>query len=1202
MNPTTPASSSFAAFVSDHRTLLIAIGIALLVIIALAIVVVLLRRRRAPGARASGPSLSERLERVWKPFYRSLPRHARHFPTVIVMGDAGAGKSRLIDTHVDWRGQSHQFLPGAAQGDLLQIYLGPDAIVHEVSASLLHDSSAGARRALSRLWRRLGRGPAVVVVVVNAQDLAVPRPDALRGLAQLVRGKLRVIAARRPVELRVCLTHLDQAPGYQELAYVLGARMRGLALDQAAGQGAQSPGDAIAAQLEAELTRALVRQRHDEFRRMVAFCQSFPARFAALTPFLRSLAGDEPFAPRYRLDSLCLSAAGRDCQVGLPFAVSRTAVIHSLRVARRRHTAASLTLGASLAAALAGVGLWHSDRIGLAEAAVAALAGAADDRPGSSEAPAIDATERAAAAEIMRLHDSEILGLDHSFVPRKQRLRARFLDTVRRSYLLPRVRPGASRVELLYVASLIYAAHGTELGALVSAEAQRWAERIDVPEHVIADYIRLSEQPWDGRISLPAPGAAHAALEAADWRPYLAELGRMLGQERVAPAELEAVRARTPIVTSSEELRVLAVVAELLGQDPALRGQLATILAQPRDSAWVRAHHGDLAAVTDLVRRAHLRVPEVPGWPLVRLMREIEAVSLPVGPHPLYAFDIEGERFAVDAGAWAALLARSRTGLMLDAFLTDLASSKREAFFPAGVSLPAAGAVAEVPNQGPSELIRGPYTRAAFDAYVAPVLRAVDEQGWQPGSQGAGPHRSLPMGPADRARLASVIDDSASEYARGYGRELERYYRSFRFEVTTPAALAPALSALSEPSSSLVSFLRVVARQAAPVGNSAGDSSGDGSGDGTATAPGEGSAFAPMRQRLAPFAPVIALMAADDKGNLPHLEPYQKTIAALLPVAAASAPAPAAGDAAAADAGLPLSPLGTLAMQAMDAPDQDQREAVRLWLTSVGVYNEWQEPFLAPVQRVYRLGTANIEAEAGRAWRKQIRPLASEVLDQFPFRRDARTAVTADELEQVLRAQGKEPGSFWLAFQQYLGAVTARDRKGRWHMRTRLDAPDGMLPLVNDIARLSETLWDQDGARVPLTFGVTPRPLPRKPVDGRVATLAYLDSGGTSVHAFNQRPSSRPFTFSWWDQTSASVGVMLSQPEGNGQAYSIDVVEPDWSLYRLLRQAQLSEDLELSWRISITGARETMRVRFVLDRDPWSLFRMSTAPAGGEQP
>ncbi len=231
MNPTAPTSSSFVDFLSRHSTLLIAIGIALLVIIALAIVIVILRRRRARGT-ASGPSASQRMESVWKPFYRSLPRHARHFPTVIVMGEAGAGKSRLIDTHVNWRGQSHQFLPGAAQGDLLQIYLGPDTIVHELSASLLHDTSAGARRALSRLWRRLGRGPAVVVVVVNAQDLAMPRPDALRSLAQLVRGKLRVIAARRPVELRICMTHLDQVPGYQELAYVLGARIRGLALDQ----------------------------------------------------------------------------------------------------------------------------------------------------------------------------------------------------------------------------------------------------------------------------------------------------------------------------------------------------------------------------------------------------------------------------------------------------------------------------------------------------------------------------------------------------------------------------------------------------------------------------------------------------------------------------------------------------------------------------------------------------------------------------------------------------------------------------------------------------------------------------------------------------------------------------------------------------------------------------------------------------------
>jgi type VI secretion system protein ImpL len=1181
MTTTAPTSSSFIDFLIRNSTLLIAIGVGLLLLTAI-VLLILWRRRRSRGAAPAGPSLSRRLESVWQPFYRSLPRHARHFSTVVVVGEAGAGKSRLIDTHVDWRGQSHQFLPGAAQSELLQLYLGPDVIVHELSASLLRDTSAGARRALGKLWRRLGRGPAIVVVVLNAHDLAAPRPDALRSLAQLVRGKLRLIAARRPVELRVCLTHLDQVVGYQEVAHVLGSHTRGLAIDQASA-------DTVAAQLEARLTRALVRQRHDEFRRMVGFCQSFPARFAALAPFLRSLAGDEPFAPRYRLDSLCLSAAGRDGQIGQPFAVSRAAVIHGLRVSRRRHAAASLALGGALAAAALSVGLWHAEHVTQAERAVDALVahaqgGSTDERTGGSAGQLaseptgeIDAAEQAAASEIDRLHRSEHLWLDRSFVPRKQRLRQRFLDTVRQSYIFPRIRAGASRVELLYAVALLYAARDTELGALVNEHAPRFAERMNVPVHVVADYVGLSEQPWTGRIDLPAPGASPAALEAADWRPYLEQLAGVLGQERMAPAELEALLARTPIVSDGDELRLLAATADLLGRDPALRARLAAVLAPQRDSAWVREHHADLAAVTEMVRRAHLRVPAVAGWPLARLVRELQALALPAGPHLQYSFEIEGQSFAIDAGAWASLLARSRSGLMLDAFLTDVSAKPREPFLPADLGLPDEGAVAEVPSQGPSAVIRGAYTRAAFDAYVAPVLSAFDQVDSVP----------LPLGPADRARLESMVHQSASAYARSYGRELESYYRSFRFEVTTPAALAPALGALIQPSSPLVAFLRTVAAQAAPAGM------------------GEGAAFAPMRQSVAPFAPVSALVAEDDKGNLPHIEPYQKILATLLPVAAAPAPAPAPE---AADAGLPLSALGTLALQAMDAPDKDQREAVRLWLLEVGVYEDWQQqPFLAPVQRVYRLGTANIEAEAERAWRKQVRPLVRDMLDQVPFRRDSRTSVPAAELELVLRAQGKEPGTFWVAFQQYLGSVTTRDRKGRWHMRGHLGAPDGMLSLVDALGRLSDTLWDADGNRVPITLELTPRPLPRKSVNGHVATLGYLDTGSTSAHAFNQRPEARSFTFPWWDQTSASVGVMLSEPDGDSQAYSIDVAEPDWSLYRLFQQGRMSEDLELSWRIPISGD-DSIRVRFVLDRDPWSLFRVPRArdqadtSSEGEQP
>lgn len=1147
-----PAASpqTVLSFLQSHWPVLLLIA-GIVILLAIASILLVRRRRARPAA---GPSISRRLEHLYKPFYRRLPRHARHFPTIIVMGEAGAGKSQLIDTHVDWRGQTHQYLPGAAQGDLVQLYLGPDAIVHELSAQLLHDTSAGARRALSKLWH-LGRGPAVVIIAVSAHDLAAPRPDALRGLAQLVRGKLRILAARRPVELRVCLTHLDQVPGYHDLAYNLGARLRGLALDL-------GTADEVAAQLEAQLTRALMRQRPDAFRRMVGFCQAFPARFAALAPFLRSLCGDEPFAPRYRVDALCLSAPGRDAQVGTPFSVSRAAVIHGMRVSRRRHVMASLALGSAMVASLLGVGLWHGDHVRDAERAVIALerTTAGQSGIGIDGTPAVDAAERAAAGSIARLQQTEHLLLDHTFTPRKQRLRERFLDAMRRAYLLPRVRAGADRIELLYTVSLLHAARDTALGELVLSESSRWAEGLDIPERAVIDYVTLSDRPWTSPVTLPPDATEPAAFDTAAWRAYLADLQRLLGQERITPAELDALRARTPLLGQSDELGVLSEAAALLEQDPQLQGLVASLPVQRRRSAWMREHHATLATITERVRRARLDVPPARGWSLSRLVDELALQTGPAGPYPLHELSIDGETIAIDEGAWVALIARSRAGLLLDDFLADIAATERSPFFVPDAALPDEGASVE-PGQGPQRAIRGMYTRAAFERYVAPALA--------PLSAGI---EHLPLGARDRVRLERLVRDGIEAYAREYGKELRRYYRSVAFEASSPAMLAPALASLIEPASSLERFLRTVAHQASlDLGDSAYE--------------------APMRQAVSRFEAVVALMVEDADGNLPQLEPYKQVVAALLPHVEAAAVGAGVGSEEA--EGLELSTLGALALEAIQAPDKDQAAIVRQWLSSVGIKGSRQDPFLEPVQRVYGLGRANIEAEVARAWRDVVFPEVADLVMGFPFRRYARHDISVAELEAVLRP-GKEPGRFWAVFHPYFDAVCVRDRKGRWKMRGRLDAPRGMLLLADALARVSDTLWDGDGNRVALSLRVTPRPLPVGSVNGRMATRAYLRADSNSVFAFNQRPRPEKLEIAWWEQTSASVGVVLSAPDGDGgdEPRAIDMAG-EWSFYKILRKAVISSEDMATWQIPVTrGSRREIAVRFGFEKDPWALFRL----------
>jgi type VI secretion system protein ImpL len=145
-------------------------------------------RRRGPRttalARRESTLHPDALLHLWRRFVRAQPwRHRAsiaEYPTVVVLGGAGAGKSKLIDEQVDWQAQKKRFFPSVTDDPLLQIYIGGRVIVQELSAALLADDSSEARRALKRLWRAsAGRRPPGVLVVVDAwRRWATPRPTS----------------------------------------------------------------------------------------------------------------------------------------------------------------------------------------------------------------------------------------------------------------------------------------------------------------------------------------------------------------------------------------------------------------------------------------------------------------------------------------------------------------------------------------------------------------------------------------------------------------------------------------------------------------------------------------------------------------------------------------------------------------------------------------------------------------------------------------------------------------------------------------------------------------------------------------------------------------------------------------------------------------------------------------------------------------
>ena len=65
----------------------------------------------------------------------------------MMLGPRAPASPSSSSLDVDWQRQARQFLPSYTSDSLLQIYLGPDTVVQEVSAPLLEDDTPQARLA-----------------------------------------------------------------------------------------------------------------------------------------------------------------------------------------------------------------------------------------------------------------------------------------------------------------------------------------------------------------------------------------------------------------------------------------------------------------------------------------------------------------------------------------------------------------------------------------------------------------------------------------------------------------------------------------------------------------------------------------------------------------------------------------------------------------------------------------------------------------------------------------------------------------------------------------------------------------------------------------------------------------------------------------------------------------------------------------------
>ncbi|WP_224249600.1 type VI secretion protein IcmF/TssM N-terminal domain-containing protein [Hyalangium gracile] len=1214
--------------------LLVLVGVALLVFLGWKLFT-WWRGRRSPAQTASGPPpmATGRLLQVRHKFLTGLPLAHRaavvDLPTVVVLGPAGSGKTQLIGLDVDWQRQARQFLPSYTDDPLLQIYLGPDCVVQEVSAPLLEDETLQARGALRKMWRKCfsHKQKGLAVIALDVRWLADTPPDEQRRMAQLLRGKLNIMSEARgaPVETRLCLTHMDGLEGFEDFARMLRQHGVGCSFDIPK-HGEESRLASLLDGQEQFLALGLTSLPVDAFERLERFYSQGGRSFAALGRFVSALLESNTLSCKPQLTRVFLSSPTPEARASGTLSV--VTEDSSTEALRRLYLRTHLRRAATIAAVcclpvLAAYGHFYwllreaQTEVERFELTVAQMREQGIE--GSGEA--VEAQVNDAANAISQLWRAARWWppLSSSFPDEMLDLRQRLARGVRESHLRPAIEHCRKNLQdcrpeqMVYLLAALHSSKAEGLGNFVNSSIQprhsrhwgegeaaaraeqsaaradqgrTWISALELSESLVSTYVLASDEPWErnppcrrGAVQVSGtadedwscwPYAERLTLESQlkPWFDHLLFLRQTLDSGPKGLADLDLRRA--------ERERLKAQLADL-----DVFASLPTVLSLI-DASKIQMNTRQFQGIEFTV--------QVLDW--LRANRDTLAAILNMEEEAYSGFQ------AVEKMGPSELL--TRDGLWLSGnnkgpYHIELLQQSFE-FRPPQLSRELLQALLDSYEKsgrltaGSQASRAGLLNRTAFESDLKPLVEEFTQR-----------LKNAQLPTEEAARREEYVQKRVNSFSRGYRESLFQRIRDYHF-LASRSLLLDELARITQPSSPQVDMLRDVAYRAN-------------------LEPLEGPYYEPLRNAVAPFLPIVKIMTADKNGFYSALAPYHALVAQMhdeldaasksgdkgAKAKAAEAPdkdkaaaaAPAEGGEPQAEGGPAdltdmITPLEKVALSMMLEEENSYLRKAQEWLDQQGITGELRQPFLEPFLQVQALGKQELEKTLAKQWAETSARMLGPMLERYPFNPDSQEDVDPGELE-VLR---RKDGAFWNFVNQVFSRICVErgtDWALRGPLRDKLTLPDQMLVTLSRLGRLAKLLWDDDGKARPLMLKVQPQPLPAPPMPGVFVTMSSLKCGKTTAYGFNQSPTWQEFPVSWWDQQVSSIVLELRSPARDAPQYlSLPWNRSAWSCFRLFEEATVTADQRRQWSLALQGNNVNKRgleISFGLKGDPWVPFR-----------
>lgn len=1168
--------------------------------------------KRTPRASIEGPAeppsvTGGQLRATWRKFLQTLPptyrRSILSFDHFVVFGDAASGKSLVVDRYTDFRRQAKQFLGSHVFDSHIDLYIGSRSVIMEVAANVLYDVGPKCQSALRKLWAPLyQRYAPTVIVVVDAERLKRADYD-LVDYAERLRGKINLLSGicKKPLELRVVLTHLDENPGFDAFAELCKSEQIPLYMPVVTGPDQQP----MAAQLDAwleyargHLARALIRGGSAQLRACVNFlraAQSFPK---PLAKFFEVLFAPETFSQTPRSGGVYLASP----QVAEPNPLQGRPIGQQAPDPRVRHRKYATGLAAVVVLYLCTAFSTQSrSRVH------------ARDALDKYKPAALKQEQERALREDIQGFTCEgcrpIARVPDFFGDVRIKAREEFSERVRTEVLIPNLRkvardgfvaldtlPNHARRALFYLALIHSDRSDTFHIRKDSKRLRAWAAMTELPPELIEMYLETTEGAYPYQVDFKLPDQFDERDLTPYWHLLLDDIdkameGKSIDAEALKTLQTRATGAAEALKRFEHDDLIEEILKVMLGSDT--REPLA-INTQYRltfekfidarkavDLAAGHENYGNLSVLLQTIRASYVEAPEVP---LVATLGErlSSLYDLPPGGGATKArtVAIADRTYQFDPARWA-LLVRNAQASAFVAALMNRSNSYESVFIPGGqAALSFSSQRWNETNDGTATFvgraeIKPAYTRAGYDALVREPVQKLEQTLEK---------ASLPSG--QKEQLKEFVTNNIHTYAVRYKKELEDFYRAFGLSASSFSELRTAIAQMAVDESVYGAFLHVVHRQV--------------------DLDTRGELLGPMAYELRELAGLRHLF--DHDGTEAEIGKYRAILGQLLhdlgtPEDTQAADADPLRDPARETLDAALGQAGRVALQSARGEKGSYAQLVRQWYASLGLPAKHIGPFMAPIFELENIGLGTAQKVVKKAWEEQLAAELQRIRNKFPFDRGPHAEdVKPQELDELINPTSGRLTSF---VRRYLDPLADPRVQGRFQLRDafrrRLALPERMEQTIRASELLTSRLYDEKGRAAPLKVSIATVPFEHGTDPRYGLTLVYLSVGEASLHNFNQRPSLTTMKVDWTREQISQVGIQLMNLDSQEKLYPEPLATPasHWSVLRLLAAAQTApvkkpENAQLyTWHVrhQPTGGRSTA-VRFIVLGDPFAPFSL----------